>query len=66
MVTGYYAQVTDGVVTDVRRTTAAYMDENPDLYPGFWVEVTDMAQYPEVGQTWTLETGFQPPPEVGP
>lgn len=61
MSTGYFAQVTDGVVTDVRKTTQEYIDANPDLYPGFWVEVSDMEHYPSVGWTWTPEGGFQPP-----
>lgn len=66
MSTGYFAQVTDGVVTDVRRVTAERIAENPDLYPGNWVEVESMDQYPAVGWTWTVETGFQPPDEVQP
>lgn len=63
MSTGYFAQVTDGVVTDVRRVTAERIAENPDLYPGFWVEVMTMDQYPAIGWTWTPEDGFRPPPE---
>lgn len=63
MSTGYFAQVTDGVVTDVRRVTQQRIDENPDLYPGFWVEVPDMDHYPAIGWTWTPEDGFRPPPD---
>ena len=63
MSTGYFAQITGGVVTDVRKTTREYMDANPDFYLGFWAEVQDMEQYPAIGATWTLEGGFQPPPE---
>ncbi len=63
MSTGYFAQVTDGVVTDVRRVSAERIAENPDLYPGSWVEVESMDQYPAIGWTWTETTGFQPPPE---
>lgn len=62
MTTGYFAQVADGVVTDVRRVTAQRIAENPDLYPGQWVEVLDMAQYPAIGWTWTADAGLQPPP----
>lgn len=62
MSTGYFAQVTDGVVTDVRRVTAERIAEYPDLYPGQWVEVTDMEQYPAVDWTWSPELGFQSPP----
>ena len=64
MSTGYFAQVTDGFVTDVHKTTREYMRENPDFYPGFWVGVQDMDQYPAVGYTWTLEGGFKPPVDV--
>lgn len=63
MSTGYFAQVTDGVVTDVRRVTQERIDENPDLYPGLWVEVPDMDHYPAVGWLWTPEGGFVPPPD---
>jgi hypothetical protein len=63
MSTGYFAQVTDGVVSDVRRVTAERIEQNPDLYPGNWVEVETMDQYPAVGWTWNETTGFQPPPE---
>lgn len=62
MSTGYFAQVTDGVVTDVRAVSAQRIAENPDLYPGNWVEVTDMSQYPAIGWNWTVDVGFQPPP----
>jgi len=64
MSTGYFAQVTDGVVSDVRRVTAERIEQNPDLYPGNWVEVLDMSQYPALGWTWTETLGFQPPDEV--
>lgn len=63
MTTGYFAQVTDGVVTDVRRVTKERIDQNPDLYPGLWVEVPDMDQYPAIGWLWTPHGGFVPPPE---
>lgn len=63
MSTGYFAQVTDGVVSDVRRVSAERIAENPDLYPGSWVEVENMDQYPAIGWTWSSETGFVPPPE---
>jgi len=63
MTTGYFAQVTDGVVTDVRRVTKERIDQNPDLYPGLWVEVPDMDQYPAIGWLWTPDGGFVPPPE---
>lgn len=63
MTTGYFAQVTDGVVTDVRRVTKERIDQNPDLYLGIWVEVPNMDQYPAIGWLWTLDGGFVPPLE---
>lgn len=63
MSTGYFAQITDGVVADVRKTTREYMDANPDFYLGFWVEVQDMEQYPAIGWTLTPEGGFEAPVE---
>lgn len=58
----YYAQVTDGLVTGVRKTTRARIADNPDLYPGRWVRVPSMMQYPAVG--WTFDgSRFAPPPE---
>ena len=58
----YYARVEDGLVTDVRKTTRARITENPDLYPGRWVRVPSMVQYPAAG--WTYDgTRFNPPPE---
>ena len=64
MSTGYFAQVTDGIVTDVRKTSQAYIDANPDLYPGFWVEIVDMSEYPAIGWAWTVALGFVRPAEV--
>ena len=35
----YFAQLDDNnIVVAVHVVTAAYMAENPDLYPGVWVE----------------------------
>ena len=34
----YFAQVTDGVVTRVAVVTSEFMADNPDRYPGTWVE----------------------------
>jgi hypothetical protein len=51
----YFAQVTDGVVTDVRVVSAEYMAENPDRYPGTWVETfigVAGKTYAGVGYTW--------------
>lgn len=57
----YYAQVDDGLVTDVRKTTRERITGNPDLYPGRWVRVPSMVQYPSPG--WTFDdTRFEAPP----
>jgi hypothetical protein len=53
--TTYFAQVVDGVVTDVRVVSAEYMAENPDRYPGTWVETfigVAGKTYAGVGFTW--------------
>jgi hypothetical protein len=51
----YFAQVTDGIVTDVRVVTAEFMAENPDRYQGQWVETffdTEGKTYAGVGYLW--------------
>lgn len=61
MSTPYHAQVTDGVVTDIRRVSKEHMEQYPDLYPGTWVPVVDMSSYPAIGWTWSEEAGFAAP-----
>ncbi len=61
----YFAQVTDGVVTDVRKTTWDFLQENPNLYPGLWMLVESPDQYPAIGWSWTVNAGFTPPIPVG-
>jgi hypothetical protein len=51
----YFAQVIDGVVTDVRVVSAEFMAANPDRYPGTWVETfigVAGKTYAGVGYTW--------------
>ena len=51
----YFAQVTDGVVTRVAVVSASFMAENPDRYPGTWVETFIGVQgktYAGLGYTW--------------
>ncbi len=51
----YFAQVVDGVVTDVRVTSAEFMAANPDRYPGTWVETfigVEGKTYAGVGYLW--------------
>ena len=53
--TTYFAQVTDGVVTDVRVVTAEFMAENPERYQGEWHETffdTAGKTYAGIGFTW--------------
>lgn len=51
----YFAQVTDGVVTDVRVVTADFMAANPERYQGEWIETffdTTGKTYAGIGYTW--------------
>jgi len=51
----YFAQVTDGVVTDVRVVTAEFMAANPERYFGTWVETfigVEGKTYAGMGYTW--------------
>ena len=59
----YFAQVTDGIVTDVRVVTAEYMAANPDRYQGEWIETfigVAGKTYAGIGFTWN-GTDFVPP-----
>ena len=51
----YFAQVTDGVVTNIAVTSTDFMAANPDRYPGTWVETfigVEGKTYAGVGYTW--------------
>jgi len=51
----YFAQVTNGVVTNVAVTSAEFMAANPDRYPGIWHETFIGAEgktYAGIGYTW--------------
>ena len=51
----YFAQVTDGVVTDVRVVTRDFLEANPNRYTGTWVETffdTEGKTYAGIGYTW--------------
>jgi hypothetical protein len=64
----YFAQVTNGVVTDVAVVTTEFMAENPERYPGTWVETffdTAGKTYAGIGYTWN-GTDFVAPPVVEP
>lgn len=60
MVAQYFAQIDDkNVVTNVHVVTAEFMAENPERYPGVWVETfidDPNKQYAAVGFTYDYET----------
>jgi hypothetical protein len=59
----YFAQVVDGVVTDVRVVTREFLEENPVRYPGTWIETfigVEGKTYAGVGFSWN-GTDFVPP-----
>jgi len=51
----YFAQVTDGIVTDVRVVSAEFMAANSERYEGEWIETffdTPNKTYAGIGYTW--------------
>ena len=51
----YFAQVTDGVVTNVAVVTAEFMAANPERYEGEWIETfigVEGKTYAGIGYTW--------------
>jgi hypothetical protein len=65
----YFAQINDdNIVTDVHVVTAEFMAENPERYPGVWVETffnTTGKTYAGVGFTYSeLTQDFTAPPIV--
>lgn len=67
----FFAQLNnDNVVISVHVVTAEFMAENPDRYPGIWVETFFNAPnktYAGVGYTYHYDTqDFTPPPYVEP
>ena len=51
----FFAQVTDGVVTDVRVVSAEFMAANPERYEGEWIETfigVEGKTYAGVGFIW--------------
>ena len=64
----YFAQVTDGIVTNVAVVTAEFMAANPDRYPGEWIETffdTAGKTYAGVGFTWNGTDFVAPVVELG-
>lgn len=66
----YFAQLDENnVVVDVRVVTAQFMAENPERYPGTWVEtfIDDSAkQYAGIGFIYSFETENFVSPKVVP
>ena len=66
----YFAQVTDGVVTDVRVVSQEFLEANPERYTGTWVETffdTTGKTYAGIGYTYdeaTQDFVCPPPPVV--
>jgi hypothetical protein len=65
----YFAQINnDNIVTNVHVVTAEFMAENPERYPGTWVETffnTTGKTYAGVGYTYDYDTqDFTAPPIV--
>ena len=51
----YFAQITNGIVTNVAVVTAEFMAANPDRYQGEWIETffnTEGKTYAGLGFTW--------------
>jgi len=65
----YYAQINaENIVTNVAVVTAEFMAENPDRYPGVWIETfigVEGKTYAGIGYTWN-GTDFEQPVEVKP
>ena len=59
----YFAQVVDGIVTDIRVVTAEFMAANPERYQGEWHETfigVEGKTYAGIGYAWN-GTDFVPP-----
>ena len=51
----YFAQVTDGVVTDVAVVSREFLEENPERYTGTWIETfidVEGKTYAGIGYLW--------------
>ena len=62
----YFAQVVDGLVTDVAVVSAEFMAANPERYQGEWIETFIDVQgktYAGIGMLWN-GTDFVAPPYV--
>jgi hypothetical protein len=65
----YYAQIdAQNIVTNVAVVTAEFMAENPDRYPGEWIQTfigVEGKTYAGIGYTWN-GTDFEPPADETP
>jgi hypothetical protein len=65
----YFAQLdANNIVINVAVVTAEFMAENPDRYPGVWIETfieVEGKTYAGIGYTWN-GTDFVPPPVINP
>ena len=51
----YFAQVVDGIVTDVRVVSREFLEANPERYTGTWHETfigVEGKTYAGIGYTW--------------
>lgn len=65
----YFAQITNGIVTNVAVVTAEFMAANPERYQGEWVETffdTEGKTYAGIGYTYDPATQdfIEPPYET--
>jgi len=63
----YFAQINEkNIVTDVHIVTSEFMAENPERYPGIWIETfynTPGHTYAGIGFIWNEATSdFEAPP----
>jgi len=65
----YFAQLNDdNIVINVAVVTRLFMEENPERYPGTWIETfvnLPNKTYAGIGYTWN-GTDFVPPTVVNP
>lgn len=55
MIAQYFAQVTDGIVTNVAVVSAEFMAANPERYTGTWIETfigVEGKTYAGIGCLW--------------
>jgi len=65
----YFAQITNGIVTNVAVVTTEFMAANPERYQGEWHETffdTESKTYAGIGYTYDYATQdfIAPPPEL--